>query len=116
MRGRLTPLPAAKRGDPLPQGERVKPRAKIRRKLVRITTDHVRVPLGAKPTRIPLTDPQRPTGPDAVDLIIVNAETDAGLTGLGFTYVLGAGTTAVRALIDNEVSQVVVGDDARETD
>jgi L-alanine-DL-glutamate epimerase-like enolase superfamily enzyme len=85
-------------------------------KLVRITTDHVRVPLAAKPTRISLTDPQRPTGPDAVDLVIVNAETEAGLTGLGFTYVLGAGANAVRSLIDNEVSQVVVGEDARDTD
>ena len=85
-------------------------------KLVRITTDHVRVPLAAKPTRIPLTDPQRPTGPDAVDLVVVSAETDDGLTGLGFTYVLGPGVAVVRSLIDNEVSQLVVGDDPRDTD
>ena len=54
--------------------------------------------------------------PAAVELILVHLETDRGLKGLGFTYLLGAGASAVRSLIDTELSQVVVGDDPRDTD
>jgi L-alanine-DL-glutamate epimerase-like enolase superfamily enzyme len=84
-------------------------------KLTRLTTESVRVPLG-KPTRVPLTDPRRPGGPDAVDLVIVSAETDAGPSGLGFTHTLGPGAAAVRGLIDTELSQFVVGEDARDAE
>jgi L-alanine-DL-glutamate epimerase-like enolase superfamily enzyme len=83
-------------------------------KITRLTTDHRRVPLG-KPARISLSD-AKPTGPDAVELIVVRLETDSGLTGLGFTYLLGPGAAAVRSLIDNELSQLVVGEDPRDTD
>jgi L-talarate/galactarate dehydratase len=84
-------------------------------KLTRLTTDHLRVPLG-KPTRVPLTDPKPVAGPDAVDLLLVHLETDAGVKGIGFTYVLGPGAAAVRSLIDNELTQVVLGEDPRDTD
>ncbi|HJZ53523.1 MAG TPA: mandelate racemase/muconate lactonizing enzyme family protein, partial [Gemmataceae bacterium] len=83
-------------------------------KLTRLTTDHVRVPLG-KPGRVSLTDP-KPAGPDAVDLILVHLETDSGLAGLGFTYLLGPGAGAVRGLIDTELSPLVVGHDPRDTE
>lgn len=83
-------------------------------KLTRLTTDHLRVPLG-KPTRVPLTDP-RPVAPDMVELILVHLETDAGVTGLGMTYLLGPGASAVRSLIDTELSPLVVGEDPRDTD
>src|SRR5262249_20468879 len=85
-----------------------------RMKLTRLTTDHLRVPL-PKGGRIPLTQPA-PAAPDAVELVLVHLETDAGLTGLGFTYTLGPGASAVRALIDTELSQVVVEEDPRDTD
>jgi L-alanine-DL-glutamate epimerase-like enolase superfamily enzyme len=84
-------------------------------KLTRLTTDHLRVPLG-KPARVPLTDPKPAAGPDAVDLVLVHLETDAGVTGLGFTYLLGPGAAAVRALIDSELSPLVAGEDPRDTD
>jgi L-alanine-DL-glutamate epimerase-like enolase superfamily enzyme len=84
-------------------------------KLTRLTTDHLRVPLG-KPTRVPLTDPKPAAGPDAVDLLLVHLETDTGVKGLGFTYLLGPGAVAVRSLIDTELSEVVLGEDPRDTD
>src|SRR5436305_12771528 len=83
-------------------------------KITRLATDHLRVPLG-KPGRIPLTGPKA-AGPDAVDLVLVHLETGAGVTGLGFTYTHGPGAAAVRALIDTELSPLVVGEDARDTD
>jgi hypothetical protein len=46
-------------------------------RLTSLTTDHLRVPLG-KPGRVSLTDPA-PAGPTAVDVVVVRAETDAGL-------------------------------------
>ena len=62
-----------------------------------------------------LTDPA-PTAPDAVELILVHLETDTGVTGLGFTYTLGTGGSIVRSLIDSELSQIIVGEDPRDTD
>jgi L-talarate/galactarate dehydratase len=83
-------------------------------KLTRLSTDHLRVPLG-KPSRVSLTDP-KPAAPDAVDVVLVHLETDAGVTGLGFTYTLGAGGAAVRSLIDTELAPVFAEQDPRDTD
>ncbi len=83
-------------------------------KVTKITAEQLRVPLG-KPTRIPLTDP-KPTGPTAVELVMVQLETDAGLAGLGFTYVLGPGASAVRSLIEAELAPLVIGEDPRDTE
>lgn len=83
-------------------------------RIVRLTTDHLRVPFG-KPARVSLSDP-KPAGPDAVEVILVHIETDTGARGLGFAYTLGPGAGAVRALIDTELSPLVVGEDPRDTD
>src|SRR5262245_6159568 len=83
-------------------------------KITRLTTDHLRVP-PTKPTRVPLGDP-KPATPDAPELILVRLETDAGVSAVGFTYLLGPGAAAVRSLIDNELSPLVVGEDPRDTD
>jgi L-talarate/galactarate dehydratase len=94
-------------------------------KITRLTTDHLRVPLG-KPARVSLTDP-KPAGPDAVDVVLVNLETDSDVRGLGFTYTLcpgGAaarslldpGAAAIRSLIDTELAPLVRGEDPRDTD
>ncbi len=83
-------------------------------KVTKLTTDRLRVPL-PKPVRVSLTTPTA-AQPDAVELILVHLETDAGVTGLGFVYVLGAGGAAVRSLIDTELSPVVQREDARDTD
>jgi L-alanine-DL-glutamate epimerase-like enolase superfamily enzyme len=83
-------------------------------KVVKLTTDHLRVPLG-KPARVSLSDP-KPPAPDAVDVVLAHLETDTGVRGLGFTYTLGAGAGAVRALVDTELSLLVLGEDPRDTD
>jgi L-alanine-DL-glutamate epimerase-like enolase superfamily enzyme len=83
-------------------------------RITRLTTDHLRVPL-EKPNRLPLTDPL-PDMPDAVELLLVQVETDAHITGLGFTYLLGPGAAAVRSLLEDTGPALVVGQDPRETD
>jgi len=82
--------------------------------ITKLISDHLRVPLPVR-GRVPLAAPA-PAGPDAVDLILVHVETDGGLTGLGFSYVLGPGAAAVRSLVDSELSSLVVGEDPRDTD
>jgi L-talarate/galactarate dehydratase len=84
-------------------------------KIIRLTTDHLHIPLG-KSSRIPLLEPNKPTMPEAVELLLVHLETDAGIVGLGFTYLLGPGAAAVRSLIDTEFAPLVVGLDPRDTD
>lgn len=83
-------------------------------KIISLTTDHLRIPLG-KPSRVSLTNPKLSV-PEAVELVIANIQTDEGLEGLGFTYLLGAGGGAIRSLIDTELSQVVIGEDPRDTE
>jgi L-alanine-DL-glutamate epimerase-like enolase superfamily enzyme len=82
-------------------------------KIVRLVSDHVRAPL-AVPERIPLSGP-RPSA-EAIDLLLVRVETDAGLSGIGFTYLQGPGAKIVRDLVDDELSRLVVGHDPRETE
>lgn len=81
-------------------------------RLVSLTADHLRVPL-AKPGRVSLSDPA-PAGPQALDLIVVHAQTDTGPAGLGFAVVGGPGAVAVRGLIEAEVAPLVVGTDPRQ--
>ena len=83
-------------------------------KLTRISTSHLRVRL-AKAGRVSLSEPT-PAAADAADLVLVRAETDAGLTGHGFTYLVGPGLIPVRSLIDTELVSLVLGEDPRETD
>ena len=49
-------------------------------------------------------------------VVLVHLETDAGDTGLGFTYTLGPGAGAIRALVDAELSPLVAGEDPRDAD
>jgi L-talarate/galactarate dehydratase len=83
-------------------------------RITRLTTDHLRVPL-AKCGRVSLSGP-KPAVVDAADLVIVHLETDAGLSGLGFTYLLGTGVLTLRSLIDSELPSIVLGEDPREVD
>jgi len=83
-------------------------------KVTKLTTDLSRVPFG-KPTRIPLTEP-KPTGPNGVDVVLVHLETDTGLSGMGFTYLLGPGAAAVRSLIESELAPLLLGEDPRATE
>jgi L-alanine-DL-glutamate epimerase-like enolase superfamily enzyme len=79
-----------------------------------LTTDHLRIPHG-KPSRVSLTGPKS-NAPETVELILVHLQTDDGLKGLGFTYLVGPGAATIRSFIDNELSQLVIGEDPRSTD
>jgi L-alanine-DL-glutamate epimerase-like enolase superfamily enzyme len=79
-----------------------------------LTTDHLRIPLG-KPGRISLTG-TKTLATELVDLILVKLQTNDGLAGLGFTYVVGAGGAAIRSFIDTELSRMITGEDPRNTD
>lgn len=79
-----------------------------------LATEHLRIPL-PKPGKVPLLGPKRGS-PVVVDLILVHAQTDTGLTGLGLTYVIGPGATAVRQLIDTEFAPLILGHRATDTD
>lgn len=83
-------------------------------RITQVRSELRRVPLG-KSSRISLSDP-KPVGPDAVDLVLVHLETDAGVAGLGFASILGSGAEIARALIDSELSPLVSGDDPRDAD
>jgi L-alanine-DL-glutamate epimerase-like enolase superfamily enzyme len=83
-------------------------------KLTRLGTDHLRIPL-TKAGRISISEPKATT-PEIVDLLLVHLETDSGLAGLGFTYVLGPGAVVLRSLIDTEFALTVLGEDPRDTD
>jgi L-alanine-DL-glutamate epimerase-like enolase superfamily enzyme len=82
--------------------------------LTSLTTDHLRIPVG-RPSRHSLTDPI-PKGQDVVELVLVHLQTDEGLKGIGFTYLLGSGATTVRSFIDTELSPVIIGEDPREAE
>lgn len=83
-------------------------------KVTGLRTDHLRIPL-AKPSRVSLSQPKS-TASEAVDLILVHLETDAGPAGLGFTYLTGPGAAVVRSLIDTEISPLLLEEDPRRTD
>ena len=46
--------------------------------------------------------------------IVTTIRTDAGITGTGWSYTVGMGGTAVRALIDDYLSVLLLGQDARD--
>src|SRR5438067_1231685 len=83
-------------------------------KITRLTTDHLRVPLG-KPSRVSLTEPKSAAA-EAVDVVLVHLETDSGIRGLGLTYTLGPGAAAIRSLIDTEFSPLIAGEDPRDAE
>jgi L-talarate/galactarate dehydratase len=68
-----------------------------------LESHHFRLPQASQ--RISLTDARRN---EALDLLTVTLHTEAGLTGVGFTYAM-AGAAAMRSLIENEFATIVVG-------
>ncbi|HXD89106.1 MAG TPA: mandelate racemase/muconate lactonizing enzyme family protein [Urbifossiella sp.] len=77
-------------------------------RITRIATDHLRVPITFG-NRISLSGPK--PSPETIDVIVVDLATDAG-NGLGFTYLQGPGAAAARDLIDNEMSSLMLGEEA----
>ena len=79
----------------------------------RIETDLLRVPLGRA---VSLPTSQDPRAAKHVDLILVRVHTDAGSSGLGLTYALGGGGTAIRAVIDELLAPMLLGEDPSRTE
>lgn len=67
-------------------------------RITRITVTQVSLP-AAKIGRVSLTDPAR----KPADRVVVSVETDAGVTGSGFTLVHGTGTSAVKAVLEHDL-------------
>ena len=74
--------------------------------ITQVETLHFRLPPPGG--RVSLTDGVRP---EFTDFIAVRVQTDAGLTGLGFTTA-AAGASAVKLVLDSEMTPLVVGQDA----
>ena len=53
---------------------------------------------------------------DHVELVTVEVETAAGVTGSGFTYTVGHGGAAILALLEHEIAPALTGRDAREAE
>jgi L-alanine-DL-glutamate epimerase-like enolase superfamily enzyme len=67
--------------------------------------------------KLPLTRPITPPGDhrgahlDYVFLLVVYVDTDAGHRGLGFAYALQGGGRALKAVLDDDLAPIVVGED-----
>ncbi len=67
--------------------------------------------------RLPLTRPITPPGDhrgghlDYVFLLVVHLDTDAGHRGLGFAYALQGGGRALKAVLEDDLAPIVVGED-----
>src|SRR5262245_24173727 len=77
-------------------------------KIIAVETEQRRLPLGR--LRVSLTE-ARPARTESLDAVLVRLRTDAGLDGIGFTYVIGPGASALRTLIETDLAALVVGED-----
>ena len=50
-----------------------------------------------------------------IEVVTCVVETEEGLTGLGFTYTVGTGGSAIKAIIDDYVAKVLIGSKPEET-
>ncbi len=73
----------------------------------RVDTKHFVLPLSH-----PMTDATHGVHTE-FELVVVRVETDCGLAGFGYTYTIGRGGSAIRALIDRDVAPLLMNSDAR---
>ncbi len=81
-------------------------------KITRVETDLFRLPL---PRPVPLPGSQDPRPATHLDVVVVRLLTDGPHVGLGFADSFGGGA-AVRAVIDNQLAAVAVGEDPLRTE
>src|SRR5438876_761996 len=48
---------------------------------------------------------------DHLTVLIVHLDTDAGHRGLGFAYTIEGGARALRAIVDDDLARLVIGED-----
>ena len=75
-----------------------------------IETQHYRLPLSH-----PMTDSTHGEMTH-FEVVMVHIETQSGLKGLGYTYTIGYGGTAIHSLIDQELKPALIGSDSRHID
>jgi L-alanine-DL-glutamate epimerase-like enolase superfamily enzyme len=61
--------------------------------------------------RIPLERPIAPPETAPIVALFVHLDTDAGLRGLGFAWALGGGGRALKAVADDDLAPLVIGED-----
>src|SRR5690348_16513646 len=72
-----------------------------------VKVDHFCIPLPAV-----LSDSVHGAMPD-FELVTVFIRTDSGLEGVGYTYTVGRGGSSIRALIEHELTSILIGADPR---
>ena len=82
-------------------------RASARLRVRGLDTRHYRIPLPET-----LSDSIHGDMPE-FELVTVRVATDQGLEGLGYTYTVGRGGAAIRALIHHDLAPLVAGVDPR---
>jgi L-alanine-DL-glutamate epimerase-like enolase superfamily enzyme len=77
--------------------------------------DHLIVSAEARLVRVPVDPPRGDAIQqfDALELPIVEITDGAGRTGTGFGYTIGTGGTAIRALLQDELLDRLIGEDSR---
>jgi L-alanine-DL-glutamate epimerase-like enolase superfamily enzyme len=80
-------------------------------RITHLTSQLLRLPLAR-----PITDPRDDQEPrlDHVFVLLVHLDTDAGHRGLGFAYALQGGGRALKAIADDDLAPLVVGEDPRD--
>src|SRR5260370_11734719 len=78
-------------------------------RITQVESQLLRLPLSRPITSLGGGDPDSRL--DHVFVLIVYLDTDAGHRGLGFAYTLGGGGRALKAITDDDLAPLVVGED-----
>jgi L-talarate/galactarate dehydratase len=82
-------------------------------KITKVETELLRVPL---PRAVALPASQDPRSAKEAEVVIVRILTDGPHVGLGFTYTLGGGGTAIRSLLDTVIAPMLIGENPTMTE
>ncbi|MGL4423916.1 MAG: mandelate racemase/muconate lactonizing enzyme family protein [Gemmataceae bacterium] len=82
-------------------------------KITRVDSQLVRLPLG-RPVALPAS--QDPRAATHIDVLIVQIQTDAKPTGLGFSYTLGGGGRALHSLFTELIEPMLLGENPLRTE
>lgn len=82
-------------------------------KITRVETELLCVPL-PRPVALPAS--QDPRAAKHAELLLARVHTDGGQSGLGLTYALGGSGAALRAVVDELIAPMLVGEDPARTE
>lgn len=81
-------------------------------RITQVESHLLRVPL-ARPITVPV-DGAAGSSLDHVFYLVVYLDTDAGHRGLGLAYAIGAGSRALKVVVDDDLAPLVIGEDPLE--